>query len=98
MHKPNTFTDTIACAEHLVARSYADRGRLALAGRSAGGLAVGAVLNLRPDLFAAAVAEDATTASRHLLPMSWRFNAPMTFQWDSPLAGLPLPFWRIDWK
>ncbi|WBB99854.1 MULTISPECIES: endonuclease/exonuclease/phosphatase family protein [unclassified Solwaraspora] len=44
-----------------------------------------------------AVAEDATTASRHLLPMSWRFNAPMTFQWDSPLAGLPLPFWRIDW-
>ncbi|MFV2084569.1 endonuclease/exonuclease/phosphatase family protein [Micromonospora sp. LOL_021] len=44
-----------------------------------------------------AVAEDATTASRHLLPMSWRFNAPMTFQWDNPLAGLPLPFWRIDW-
>ncbi len=44
-----------------------------------------------------AVAEDATTASRHLLPMSWRFNAPMNFQWDNPLVGLPLPFWRIDW-
>jgi len=44
-----------------------------------------------------AVATDATDANRQLLPLSWRFNAPMNFQWDSPLAGLPLPFWRIDW-
>jgi endonuclease/exonuclease/phosphatase (EEP) superfamily protein YafD len=40
---------------------------------------------------------DATGAGRQFLPLSWRFNAPMNFSWDSPLAGLPLPFWRIDW-
>ncbi|HZN17476.1 MAG TPA: endonuclease/exonuclease/phosphatase family protein [Micromonosporaceae bacterium] len=44
-----------------------------------------------------AVATDATHANRQLLPLTWRFDAPMTFRWDNPLAGLPLPFWRIDW-
>ena len=44
-----------------------------------------------------AVTDDATRHSRQFLPLSWRFNAPMNFDWDSPLAGLPLPFWRIDW-
>jgi endonuclease/exonuclease/phosphatase (EEP) superfamily protein YafD len=43
------------------------------------------------------IADDATVHSRQLLPLSWRFDSPMNFQWDSPLAGLPLPFWRIDW-
>ena len=56
-HKPNTFSDTIACAEHLVATGYAAPGRLALRGRSAGGLLVGACVNARPDLFATALAE-----------------------------------------
>ncbi|BCJ50804.1 hypothetical protein Asp14428_22790 [Actinoplanes sp. NBRC 14428] len=44
-----------------------------------------------------AVTDDATRAGTQVLPLSWRFNAPMNFSWDSPLAGLPLPFWRIDW-
>ncbi|MFT3884434.1 MAG: prolyl oligopeptidase family serine peptidase [Flavobacteriales bacterium] len=56
-HKMNTFTDFIACAEHLVAQGYADPARLACMGGSAGGLLVGAVLNLRPNLWNAAVAE-----------------------------------------
>jgi len=43
------------------------------------------------------IASDATAHSRQILPLSWRFDAPMNFQWNSPLAGLPLPFWRIDW-
>src|SRR5207342_1368874 len=56
-HKTNTFTDFIACAEHLVARKYTSPARLAARGGSAGGLLMGAVANMRPDLFAAIVAE-----------------------------------------
>jgi oligopeptidase B len=55
--KRNTFTDFIACAEHLVAEGYTSPERLLIRGGSAGGLLVGAVINLRPDLFAGAVAE-----------------------------------------
>jgi oligopeptidase B len=57
LHKTNTFTDFIACAERLVELGYTSPERLAIRGRSAGGLLVGAVLNLRPDLFACAVAQ-----------------------------------------
>jgi oligopeptidase B len=56
-HKHNTFSDFIACAEHLVATGVTTADRLVISGGSAGGLLIGAVLNLRPDLFAAAVAE-----------------------------------------
>jgi oligopeptidase B len=55
--KKNTFTDFIACAEHLIANRYTSSNRLALMGGSAGGLLVGAVLNMRPELFHAAVAK-----------------------------------------
>jgi len=48
--KMNTFTDFIACADHLVSEGYADRGKLAIMGGSAGGLLMGAVTNLRPDV------------------------------------------------
>jgi oligopeptidase B len=50
MHKKNTFTDFIACADELVREKYGARDRLAIEGRSAGGLLIGATLNLRPDL------------------------------------------------
>jgi oligopeptidase B len=53
--KPNTFTDFIAAADHLVAQRYTARERLVTEGGSAGGLLIGAVLNRRPDLCAAAV-------------------------------------------
>ena len=54
MHKINTFTDFIACAEHLIAEEWTSPDRLAIRGGSAGGLLIGAVVNMRPDLFAAA--------------------------------------------
>ncbi len=57
MHKRNTFTDFIACAEHLVASGYTSPERLGARGGSAGGLLMGAVAELRPDLFRAVVAE-----------------------------------------
>ena len=57
LHKRNTFTDFIAAAEHLVAEGYTSADRLAITGGSAGGLLMGAVTNLRPDLFRAVLAE-----------------------------------------
>ena len=50
MHKKNTFTDFIACADELVREKYGARERMAIEGRSAGGLLIGATLNFRPDL------------------------------------------------
>jgi oligopeptidase B len=57
MRKRNTFTDFIACAEYLIAEGYTSPERLAIMGRSAGGLLVGAVVTMRPDLMRCAVAE-----------------------------------------
>jgi oligopeptidase B len=57
MNKINTFTDFIACAEHLVTNKYASKDRLAIQGGSAGGMLMGAVSNMRPDLFKAVVAQ-----------------------------------------
>jgi oligopeptidase B len=54
LRKRNTFTDFVAAAEHLVDAGYTSPERLAIQGRSAGGLLIGAVLNMRSDLFAAA--------------------------------------------
>lgn len=55
-NKVNTFTDFIACAEHLVAEGYTSPERLVIYGGSAGGLLMGAVTNMRPDLFKVVVA------------------------------------------
>jgi oligopeptidase B len=57
MKKMNTFTDFIACAETLVKMKYTSSDRLVIQGGSAGGLLVGAVSNMRPDLFKAVVSQ-----------------------------------------
>ncbi len=57
MTKRNTFTDFVAVAEHLVNNHYSSRDRLVIQGGSAGGLLMGAVVNMRPDLFKAVVAQ-----------------------------------------
>jgi oligopeptidase B len=55
LNKKNTFTDFIACAEHLIAGGYTSPDRLSITGGSAGGLLMGAVVNMRPDLFEAVI-------------------------------------------
>ena len=55
--KANTFTDFIACADHLVDVGFTDPSMLAARGGSAGGLLMGAVMNLRPELFKAIIAQ-----------------------------------------
>jgi oligopeptidase B len=57
LNKRNTFGDFIACAEHLIARGYTAPDRMAINGGSAGGLLMGAVTNMRPDLFRVVMAE-----------------------------------------
>ena len=57
MKKMNTFTDFIAAAEHLVKNKYTSSDRLVIQGGSAGGLLMGAVTNMRPDLFKAVVSQ-----------------------------------------
>ncbi len=75
LHKRNTFTDTLACCEHLVARGVAHKDRVAVRGGSAGGLLVGACVTMEPERFAAAVAEVpfvdvVTTMSDPTLPLT----------------------------
>ena len=56
LKKKNTFTDFISCAEHLLENNYTSSDRLVIEGGSAGGLLMGAVMNMRPDLFKAVCA------------------------------------------
>ncbi|HIA12729.1 MAG TPA: S9 family peptidase [Flavobacteriales bacterium] len=56
LKKMNTFTDFIDCGEYLIAENYTSGDSIFAAGGSAGGLLMGAVINLRPDLFKAILA------------------------------------------
>ncbi len=56
MKKKNTFIDFVACADHLVKEKYTSADKLAIMGGSAGGLLMGAVVNMRPELFKVVVA------------------------------------------
>ena len=56
LKKKNTFTDFIACAEHLVQQEYTSAAHLYAMGGSAGGLLMGAVINMRPDIFNGVIA------------------------------------------
>ncbi|RIH89469.1 S9 family peptidase [Calidithermus roseus] len=75
LKKKNTFTDFIDCAEHLVKAGYTTPERLMAVGGSAGGLLMGAVINLRPDLFRAVAAhvpfvDVVTTMSDPSIPLT----------------------------
>jgi oligopeptidase B len=73
--KINSFTDFIACAEHLIKEGFTSREKLAIEGGSAGGLLVSACLTMRPDLFKAVIAKVAfvdvvTTMSDPTIPLT----------------------------
>ena len=57
LHKKNTFLDFIAVSEGLIAQGYTSSDKLSIIGGSAGGLLIGATLNMRPELYNAAVAD-----------------------------------------
>jgi oligopeptidase B len=57
LNKKNTFTDFIICAEHLIKEKYTSKEKIFIQGTSAGGLLIGAVINMKPDLFKGAIAQ-----------------------------------------
>ncbi len=86
--KTNTFTDFIACAEHLAREGYSRAGRMVAMGGSAGGMLMGAVANLRPDLWAGIVAQVPfvdvlNTMSDDSLPLT----PPEWPEWGNPLLS-----------
>ena len=88
-HKMNTFYDFIDVTEYLVEQGYTARQRIAINGGSAGGLLMGAVTNLRPDLFGCVVADvpfvdvinTISDASLPLTPPEWE-------EWGNPLTSV----------
>ncbi|UCG30354.1 MAG: S9 family peptidase [candidate division WOR-3 bacterium] len=57
LNKKNTFADFISCAQHLLEEKYTSHDRLVISGGSSGGLLMGAVVNMRPELFKAVIAD-----------------------------------------
>ena len=87
-HKTNTFNDYIACANFLIEKNFTSRGKIAIHGGSAGGMLVGAVLNMQPDLFQAAIADVPfvdvlNTMSDESLPLT----PPEWPEWGNPIAN-----------
>ncbi|MBD2212507.1 S9 family peptidase [Nostoc linckia FACHB-104] len=85
LQKKNTFTDFIACAEYLIDEKWTASDRLIITGGSAGGLLMGAVMNLRPELFKAVVAHvpfvDVVTT---ILDTSLPLSAMEWEEWGNP--------------
>ena len=85
MNKKNTFTDFIASAEYLLAQGYGSNDRLVIEGRSAGGLLMGVVLNMRPDLFhAALVGVPFVDVINTMLDESLPLTVPEFEEWGNP--------------
>ncbi len=83
--KRNTFTDFIACVEHLTANGYGDPKRVAIEGGSAGGLLMGAVTNLRPDLFRAVVSHvPFVDVMNTMLDATLPLTVPEYEEWGNP--------------
>jgi oligopeptidase B len=85
MNKMNTFTDFIACTEYLVASKYGARDRIAIEGGSAGGLLMGAVTNLRPDLFKVVISHvPFVDVMNTMLDASLPLTVPEYEEWGNP--------------
>ncbi len=83
--KRNTFTDFIATVEHLTANGYGDPARVAIEGGSAGGLLMGAVTNLRPDLFRAVLSHvPFVDVMNTMLDASLPLTVPEYEEWGDP--------------
>jgi len=83
--KRNTFTDFIACVEYLTAQGYGDSKRVAAEGGSAGGLLMGAIANMRPDLFRAIVSHvPFVDVMNTMLDASLPLTVPEYEEWGDP--------------
>jgi oligopeptidase B len=85
MNKKNTFTDFIDSAEYLIAQKYTNKDKLVITGASAGGLLMGAVTNMRPDLFKAVVTKvPFVDVMNTMLDASLPLTVPEYEEWGNP--------------
>ena len=94
-HKTNTFTDFIAAAEMLVAQGYTAKGRIIAQGGSAGGMLMGAVANLRPDLWGGIIAQvPFVDVLNTMLDDTLPLTPPEWPEWGNPISS-PEDYARI---
>jgi len=87
-HKTNTFTDFIAAAEMLVAQGYTARGRIVAQGGSAGGMLMGAIANMRPDLWGGILAQvPFVDVLNTMLDDTLPLTPPEWPEWGNPIAS-----------
>ncbi|HKD90854.1 MAG TPA: S9 family peptidase, partial [Terriglobales bacterium] len=85
MNKMNTFTDFIACTEYLIANKFGARSKVVMEGGSAGGLLMGAVANLRPDLYRVVVSHvPFVDVMNTMLDASLPLTVPEYEEWGNP--------------
>ncbi|WP_026441442.1 S9 family peptidase [Pseudacidobacterium ailaaui] len=85
LNKRNTFTDFIAVVEHLTTNGYGDSTRVAIEGGSAGGLLMGAVTNMRPELFRAVISHvPFVDVMNTMLDASLPLTVPEYEEWGNP--------------
>ena len=85
--KPNTITDFIRAARHLIACGYTRAGRIVAEGGSAGGMLMGAAVNLAPELFAGVIADvPFVDVLNTMLDASLPLTPPEWLEWGNPIA------------
>ncbi len=87
-HKTNTFTDFIAAAEMLIAEGYTSKGRIVAQGGSAGGMLMGAIANLRPDLWGGIIAQvPFVDVLNTMLDDTLPLTPPEWPEWGNPITS-----------
>jgi len=85
--KPNTFHDFIAVAEHLIAQRFTTKGMIVASGGSAGGMLMGAIANMAPDLFAGIIADvPFVDVMNTILDASLPLTPPEWLEWGNPIT------------
>jgi len=86
-HKPNTFSDFLAVANHLIAQNFTQAGRIVAQGGSAGGMLMGAIANLAPELFAGIIADvPFVDVLNTMLDDTLPLTPPEWLEWGNPIA------------
>jgi len=85
-HKPNTFSDFIASARKLIEDGFTDRGRIVAQGGSAGGMLMGAISNMAPELFAGVIADvPFVDVINTMLDKDLPLTPPEWLEWGNPI-------------
>jgi oligopeptidase B len=86
-NKPNTFSDFVAAARHLIAKGFTKPGRIVIQGGSAGGMLMGAAANLAPELFAGVVADvPFVDVLNTMLDADLPLTPPEWLEWGNPIT------------